>query len=193
LLDDERSRAAVEIAERFADELASEEDLTAAGRAAGTAARRARNRVKVAVRRAARDAAGEVASAGTVADGVGWAVTEAADYWHGHWGEFLNTSWVAQLQEHAALLREIFGNPFRVPTVEVSWLAWNDRCVERIAEAIYGRRRMPEGTLDNSRLAILGDALLDAGCDDEELLGHCRNDGPHVRGCCAVDLILGKG
>ncbi len=31
---------------------------------------------------------------------------------------------------------------------------------------------MPEGTLDSSRLAILHDALLDAGCSDEELLTH---------------------
>jgi hypothetical protein len=51
---------------------------------------------------------------------------------------------------------------------------------------------MPEGTLDAARLAILADALLDAGCEDEELMVHCRSDGPHVRGSWAVDLILGK-
>ena len=41
-------------------------------------------------------------------------------------------------------------------------------------------------------MAILTDALMDAGCDDEEILGHCRGKGPHVRGCWAVDLLLGK-
>ena len=46
--------------------------------------------------------------------------------------------------------------------------------------------------LGNSRLAILADALLDTGCDDEGLLGHLRSPGPHVRGCWAVDVILGK-
>jgi hypothetical protein len=51
---------------------------------------------------------------------------------------------------------------------------------------------MPAGTLDTARLAILADALLDAGCEKEELIQHCRNDGPHVRGCWALDLILGK-
>jgi hypothetical protein len=51
---------------------------------------------------------------------------------------------------------------------------------------------MPEGTLDSARLAILSDALLDAGCDNEELIAHCRSPEPHVRGCWAVDLILGK-
>jgi hypothetical protein len=51
---------------------------------------------------------------------------------------------------------------------------------------------MPEGTFDTARLAILADALLDAGCDDEGLLAHLRGPGPHVRGCWAVDAILGK-
>jgi hypothetical protein len=41
-------------------------------------------------------------------------------------------------------------------------------------------------------MPILADALLDAGCDQEELLTHCRSAGPHVRGCWAIDLILGK-
>jgi hypothetical protein len=52
---------------------------------------------------------------------------------------------------------------------------------------------MPARTLDPTRLAILADALLDAGCDAEELIQHCRSAGPHVRGCWAVDLLLGKG
>ncbi len=51
---------------------------------------------------------------------------------------------------------------------------------------------LPEGTLEPSRLAVLADALEDAGCGDAELLGHLRGPGPHVRGCCAVDLQLAK-
>jgi hypothetical protein len=42
------------------------------------------------------------------------------------------------------------------------------------------------------RLPILADALEDAGCDNGDILSHCRSPGPHVRGCWAVDLILGK-
>jgi hypothetical protein len=53
-------------------------------------------------------------------------------------------------------------------------------------------RSLPEGTLDSGRLAILSDALLDAGCDNEELIAHCRSPGPHVRGCWALDQILDK-
>jgi hypothetical protein len=51
---------------------------------------------------------------------------------------------------------------------------------------------MPEGLLDGTRLAILADALEETGCADEELLGHLRGPGPHVRGCWPIDLLLGK-
>jgi hypothetical protein len=73
----------------------------------------------------------------------------------------------------------------RATTIRAEWLAWNDGTVRRIAQGIY-----EEGAF--GRLPILADALLDAGCDDEELIAHCRQPGPHVRGCWAVDLILGK-
>jgi hypothetical protein len=39
---------------------------------------------------------------------------------------------------------------------------------------------------------VLADALEDAGCSDAGLLGHLRSPGPHVRGCWALDLVLGK-
>jgi hypothetical protein len=52
-------------------------------------------------------------------------------------------------------------------------------------------RTLPAGTLDADRLAVLADALEEAGCDNAEVLGHLRSPGPHVRGCFAVDLCLG--
>jgi hypothetical protein len=90
------------------------------------------------------------------------------------------------------LLRDLFGNPFNPsPPVPAAVLAWNDRTIPRLAEALYEERKMPEGTFDTGRIAILADALLDAGCDDDDLIQHCRSPGPHVRGCWAVDLCLG--
>jgi hypothetical protein len=41
-------------------------------------------------------------------------------------------------------------------------------------------------------MPILADALQDAGCDNEDILNHCRQPGEHVRGCFVVDLLLGK-
>jgi hypothetical protein len=101
-----------------------------------------------------------------------------------------------QREEAAALcavVREIVANPFRpAPVVDPAWLAWQSGTVPQLARAAYEERRLPEGTLEPARLAVLADALEDAGCCDAELLGHLRGPGPHVRGCRAVDLLLGK-
>jgi hypothetical protein len=80
------------------------------------------------------------------------------------------------------ILREICGNPFRPVTVAPSWLT---ATVVSLAEGIYADRAF-------DRLPILADALQDAGCDNEDILAHCRSDGPHVRGCWVVDRLLGK-
>jgi hypothetical protein len=46
---------------------------------------------------------------------------------------------------------------------------------------------------DFSAMPILADALQDAGCDCEDILNHLRDpNATHVRGCWALDLILGK-
>lgn len=85
----------------------------------------------------------------------------------------------------ARLIRDIFGNPFRPSTIDPAWLTWNNRTVPKLAQTIYDDRRY-------DIMPILGDALEDAGCNDEQMLEHCRGTGPHVRGCWVVDLILGK-
>lgn len=85
-------------------------------------------------------------------------------------------------QRLAALLREICGNPFRPTPLNPAWLTPD---VRALAEGIY-----QGGAFD--RMPILGDALEDAGCTDGDILEHCRDPGPHVRGCWVVDLLLGK-
>ena len=101
-------------------------------------------------------------------------------------------SWVKELSRElvswlrCALLHDVVGNPFRkVRRNYQIWLRWNDGTVPKIAQGIYEERAF-------DRLPILHDALLDAGCDNEDILAHCRNQGPHVRGCWVIDLILGK-
>ena len=83
----------------------------------------------------------------------------------------------------ARILQDLFGPiPFKhinlgrlpLPTV-----------VSARARTIYKDRAF-------DRLPILDDALLDAGCDNPDILAHCRSEGPHVRGCWVVDLLLGK-
>jgi hypothetical protein len=88
----------------------------------------------------------------------------------------------AELREQTHLARDIFGNPFRPVSFDPAWRTWT---AVALAQQMYESR-------DFSAMPILGDALQDAGCTDEEVLGHCRGPGPHVRGCWVVDLVLGK-
>ena len=82
----------------------------------------------------------------------------------------------------AGLLRDVFGNPFRPVTFDPEWRT--DTAVS-LARGMYESR-------DFGAMPILADALQDAGCEEDVILEHCRGDGPHVRGCWVVDLILGK-
>jgi hypothetical protein len=81
-----------------------------------------------------------------------------------------------------AVMREIFGNPFRPVAFSSGWRT--DTAVA-IARQMYDSR-------DFGAMPILADALQDAGCDSEQILAHCRGPGPHVRGCWVVELVLGK-
>jgi hypothetical protein len=84
------------------------------------------------------------------------------------------------------LLRCLFGNPFRPsPPLPAAALRWNDRLVAQLAQAIYDEGRWQD-------LPLLADALLDAGCDNEEVLAHLRGPGTHVRGCWVLDLLTGR-
>jgi hypothetical protein len=94
-----------------------------------------------------------------------------------------------QAEPYCSLLRELFGNPFRPVTINPIWLT---PAVTSLAQAAYQHRSEPSGQLDPDRLAVLSDALEEAGCDDDDILSHLRGPGPHVRGCWAVDLTLGK-
>jgi hypothetical protein len=91
------------------------------------------------------------------------------------------------------LIRDIFANPFRPALIDPAILRWNDGTVVKLARSSYDDRHLPEGTLDVARLAVLADALEEAGCNDPEILNHLRGLGPHVRGCWVVDLVLGYG
>jgi hypothetical protein len=89
----------------------------------------------------------------------------------------------------AALLRDVIGNPFRPAPLNA---AWRTPTSLALAAAAYDNRILPAGTLEPARLAVLADALEEAGCTDAEILGHLRLPGPHLRGCFAVDQVLGR-
>lgn len=96
--------------------------------------------------------------------------------------------WDTAEKEQVIILRDIFVTHFRPVAIEPAWLI---PTVLALAQASYDNRNLPSGTLDNDRLVVLADALEDAGASGA-LLNHLRSEGPHVRGCFAVDLLLGK-
>jgi hypothetical protein len=219
LLTDKRSQTAVELAERYADGVLSREELAKARRKARKAYRTRSDAVPHAakvsphagnetiIRLNATNAAIhctdhplEAASqaslvAGHLA-GQHHALTTLSAAEFDEEDTYIRQELTGRQKQdvrQCQFIRDILGNPFRPsPPLPPAVLAWNDGTVRRIAEGIYDERRMPEGTLDPARLAVLADALLDAGCEDEALIQHCRSEGQHVRGCWALDLILGK-
>jgi hypothetical protein len=124
---------------------------------------------------------------------LSWACEERVEAYESYWAAYAAQEATGrpevEKQAQAALLHELFGNPFRPATISP---ACRTPQVVALAQAAYDNRDLPSGTLDPARLAVLADALEEAGCDQADLLAHLRGPGPHVRGCWAVDLLLGK-
>lgn len=201
LLDGE-SREKVELAERFADGLAAKEEMPTpwplsslredpslpedwgqlraiswSRDAAKMAAALATDRMGLThtpAWRAAYYAAGAVA----------WKIVGAARNatLAASWALAWNQTEADEYEEQVMLLRDILGNPFRPESLRTSWLTPD---VITLAGHIYqdrAYRHLPE----------LADALEEAGCDNADILSHCRSGGEHVRGCFVLDLLLGK-
>jgi hypothetical protein len=179
----------VEIAERHADGLASAEQLGRAhaqivalrgqGLAVGRLAKQDPDRYETL-------RCGEAACGPLTAGGLGmWLLWEGL-FWRP--GE-------ASERRLAGLFRDLFDNPFRPSPLSADVLSWQGGTVAALARAASDERRMPEGTLDPAALAVLADALEDAGGGaDAAFVAHLREPGArHYRGCWVVDRLLGKG
>jgi hypothetical protein len=188
LLPDERSRSAVEVVERYVDDLASPREYAAARNAALAAAGGAGRRAAWAAYWAAsRNPAESLSNSCTAAAEAmaHEAVTaarktgrdQAAAWEHGR---------ATGARQLALVVHEVVGNPFRCIVAETNWLRWRGGLVRNMARAIYEDGRYGD-------LPILADALEDAGCSEPDVLHHCREGGEHVRGCWVIDLLLGKG
>lgn len=170
LLTDQRSRNAVDVAERYAEGIESYEWLSSArdaalqpyknspiGALSHVAAAAAFYATKGSVRLAAHNAAAATAS----------------------------VSSAFRDQDQADLLRCIFGHLFVRAGIAEAWLTRNDGIITKLAQAIYDERAF-------DRMPILADALEEAGRTDVEILNHCRLPGEHVRGCWVIDTLLGR-
>jgi hypothetical protein len=164
-----QGRKAIEASERYADGQATARAL-AASRAAAYRAMQACT---------------------TGAEGPAYATMAASDI---DWNVAIHMLWprgrtsTKVRSEQLALFRDIFSNPFRRCPISPAILTPD---VVTLAHAAYHDRLKPSGQLDPARLAVLSDALEEAGAASE-LLEHLRAPGPHVRGCWVVDVVLGK-
>jgi hypothetical protein len=172
LLENESSRAAVAVTERFADGFVAEAELQAAHAAAEKASYVGgpyeATRAAAAATMAAATLPGDASA--RAADAFAWSVAKRPELWQ-----------LARDQERAHqadLLRDIVGNPFQQRPAR----HWPSHVVG-LARAIY-----QEG--DPQVYPILADALEEFG--ESDMAQHCRQAG-HVRGCWVVDTVLGKG
>lgn len=196
----DRQREALEVIEKHADGLATQEEydrVTAAvGRAAIEMARSPTDPHPEPVQEAVAYALQAVVS--TPADDglrrtIEYVLT-AAGRPHVSWARReVNQATQAKICD---LFREVVGNPFRErAVVRPDWVqggggvtGWMTRVSETARAVAVGI----QADRAYDRMPILADALEDEGCADHELLAHLRGSGPHVRGCWALDLVLGK-
>jgi hypothetical protein len=194
---DQASRNALEAGERYADGLATDEERQAACNAtllkgvgpesplnAWEADYESTSAIGWAAVRDAFEAAARAprhAAAATIVGSVPDPIrfTEAEEEM---WTEPALVAYRAERAWQSDLLRDIIGNPFRVLKTK---RPWQKAKVVKLAQSIYDDRAF-------DRMPILADALEDAGCQDADILAHCREPGQHVRGCWVVDLLLGK-
>jgi hypothetical protein len=114
-----------------------------------------------------------------------------------NWRALYEATLDVEYLRQASLLRDIFGDqPFRTSRLDPRW---RTQLVLSLAHAAYEERIAPDPsragwlTLNPARLMVLADALEDAGCQDADILGHCRQEGlVHVRGCWVVDLLTAR-
>ncbi|HEV3142578.1 MAG TPA: hypothetical protein VGZ47_01710 [Gemmataceae bacterium] len=181
LLNRKKLRQAIEVAERFADGLASDEERERAYRSVAKSIQyfdldstQGQEELHAAVYILSNSN-----FAGNHAPEMALDAVAAA---HRHQPSIREAEARAQMN----LLRDIFGPLlFRWIRFADEWHEWKHGCLRKLARTIYEDERF-------DLLPILSDALQEAGCTDAELLAHCHAKTPHVRGCWVVDWILGR-
>ena len=185
---DAECHAVLDLSERFADGAARYTELTAARRAlAGPDVPRGgpqHPKVAAVWYASAKDPVPACTEAAARLLGISWGgqgelEMPSARVRFGFGGK--SGDWPAACLGMVAVVRDIFGNPFRLVAFSP---AWRTDTAMSLARQMYESREF-------SAMPILADALQDAGCDND-VLAHCRGPGPHVRGCWVVDRVLGK-
>jgi hypothetical protein len=180
LLPDERSRAAVNLCEHFADHPEAQASLDAAWKLANNVLLDLEN-----------DADGKETAAYAVRHACEEKINPAICSVSAEMLRLANllsplkNSSTVQRRWQCNLLREIIGNPFRVSSIDQALSMQTLGTAIALARSIYSDKSF-------NCVPLLGDALEDAGCLNPAILAHCHATRAHVRGCWVVDLVLGK-
>jgi hypothetical protein len=192
-LPDRESQAAVETAEKFADGAIVQREIVIAQSRVSVTGLHRDFRATLKMRRMAL----AVEAAKATARPTMWLKTIRAEMRraiHAVWSVECMGKTVQQIlslrRQFCALTKCVFGQLAR-PSLYCN-PAWFTPTVTSLATAAYEYRARFSGELDTLRLAVLADALEEAGCDNADILSHLRGPGPHVRGCWPVDLLLTK-
>jgi hypothetical protein len=192
---DEISQRAVEVAERYADGQASREELLAVHAQASEVSALADLRLTAsdpgwAATRAATRASDPARDVFRAASGAAFLSSISAAPWlfDPNTGNALGSGdpdcKALARWEQCELLRELFGNPFQPVRFDPAWRTHEGGLVLHMAREIYDDKRF-------THLPVLADLLEEAGCGDERLLAHLHQPGKHLRGCWALDRVLG--
>lgn len=187
LLTDDRSRRAVEVAERYADDLAARRELQRAMDAAEDANELAEDADLPDPEKFA--AVGSTNAVCFAADDVG-----ANPYTASEWAIYAVTGkpladpeqetqrraiFAREERWQADALRDLFGNPLDPVLLDPATLTPE---VFHLASEIYDRRAF-------DRMPALAELLAQAGCTDGRILSHCREHPFHLPGCWLLDAI----
>ncbi|HEX4794274.1 MAG TPA: hypothetical protein VH370_10810 [Humisphaera sp.] len=206
LLADERSRRAVEVAERYADRFASADELAAAQADADVAFEKIlgacftdgtpRRPYWGGAVSAAQHAARSMYDLHGIFPSIGidhpkrfgnmvnliWNSTAAHPIGDGSSDTAGHTAIKTEQSAEIRLLHDLFGNPFSPANLDAAWLT---PAITSLAQTIYDQRSF-------ERLPELANELELAACENRDIIEHCRGLGPHVRGCWVIDLLLGN-
>jgi len=182
-LKDERSREAVEIAEHFAEGAVTRKELFDAHNDAMDARNDLANTYRT-VSDAETDASHAASWAACWEGGaieVARHASDSAAHAHSHEGQE-----TAEKRSQCQLLLCIFGSVvYRPVALSAAVLPRHDGLLVSMARQMYDSRNFRD-------MPILADALEEAVCTNQDILTHCPQPGPHVRGCWVVDAILGR-
>lgn len=99
------------------------------------------------------------------------------------WNEFS----IAEANTQCCILRDLFPRPCSITGIDATPPKWLSGCIPNLSQQIYS-----EYVIDTEAMKLLAEAIEEADCTDNIIIDHCRSAQTHFRGCWVIDLLLAK-